>query len=150
MRIWKRELHVCFIHLSNSFISKQNMEWRERESEREKQNMIMCKHLLNQLIFEFLFCVYMLGSVLFPSLHPLLYCCTPAVFRAGEQGRFWYAVLGGSLEVRYHTTDTETKVRIVNTPFPVFYLFNFFPVAHKIQNLHLNLCACFYGVKKIV
>lgn len=99
---------------------------RAREREREKQNMIMCKHLLNQLIFEFLFCVYMLGSVLFPSLHPLLYCCTPAVFRAGEQGRFWYAVLGGSLEVRYHTTDTETKVRIVNTPFPVFYLFNFF------------------------
>lgn len=35
------------------------------------------------------------------------------VFRAGEQGRFWYAVLGGSLEVRYHSTDTETKVRIV-------------------------------------
>jgi len=25
----------------------------------------------------------------------------PPVFRAGEQGRFWYAVLGGSLEVRY-------------------------------------------------
>lgn len=32
------------------------------------------------------------------------------VFRAGEQGRFWYAVLGGSLEVRYHTPDTESKV----------------------------------------
>lgn len=33
-----------------------------------------------------------------------------AVFRAGEQGRFWYAVLGGSLEVRYHAPDTENKV----------------------------------------
>lgn len=33
-----------------------------------------------------------------------------SVFRAGEQGRFWYAVLGGSLEVRYHAPDTENKV----------------------------------------
>lgn len=32
------------------------------------------------------------------------------VFRAGEQGRFWYAVLGGSLEVRYHATDADGKV----------------------------------------
>lgn len=32
------------------------------------------------------------------------------MFRAGEQGRFWYAVLGGSLEVRYHAPDTENKV----------------------------------------
>lgn len=33
------------------------------------------------------------------------------VFRAGEQGRFWYAVLGGQLEVRYHTAaDGDTKV----------------------------------------
>uniref|UniRef100_A0A1B0FIN8 Cyclic nucleotide-binding domain-containing protein n=1 Tax=Glossina morsitans morsitans TaxID=37546 RepID=A0A1B0FIN8_GLOMM len=32
------------------------------------------------------------------------------LFRAGEQGRFWYAVLGGSLEVRYHATDTDGKV----------------------------------------
>ncbi|XP_055319699.1 rap guanine nucleotide exchange factor 4 isoform X3 [Sitodiplosis mosellana] len=31
------------------------------------------------------------------------------LFRAGEQGRFWYAVLGGSLEVRYHAPDTENK-----------------------------------------
>ncbi|CAD7077634.1 unnamed protein product [Hermetia illucens] len=31
------------------------------------------------------------------------------LFRAGEQGRFWYAVLGGSLEVRYHAPDTESK-----------------------------------------
>uniref|UniRef100_A0A1B0BYT8 Cyclic nucleotide-binding domain-containing protein n=1 Tax=Glossina palpalis gambiensis TaxID=67801 RepID=A0A1B0BYT8_9MUSC len=31
------------------------------------------------------------------------------LFRAGEQGRFWYAVLGGSLEVRYHATDTDGK-----------------------------------------
>lgn len=34
------------------------------------------------------------------------------VFRAGEQGRFWYAVLGGSLEVRYHAADADGKVRI--------------------------------------
>jgi hypothetical protein len=32
------------------------------------------------------------------------------VFRAGEQGRFWYAVLGGSLEVRYHAADNDNKV----------------------------------------
>ena len=34
------------------------------------------------------------------------------VFRAGEQGRFWYAVLGGSLEVRYHgaSSDNDSKV----------------------------------------
>ncbi|CRL03781.1 CLUMA_CG016279, isoform B [Clunio marinus] len=32
------------------------------------------------------------------------------LFRAGEQGRFWYAVLGGQLEVRYHATaDGDTK-----------------------------------------
>ncbi|XP_046809970.1 rap guanine nucleotide exchange factor 4 isoform X2 [Lucilia cuprina] len=31
------------------------------------------------------------------------------LFRAGEQGRFWYAVLGGSLEVRYHATDADGK-----------------------------------------
>ncbi|TMW52501.1 hypothetical protein DOY81_002402 [Sarcophaga bullata] len=31
------------------------------------------------------------------------------LFRAGEQGRFWYAVLGGSLEVRYHGTDADGK-----------------------------------------
>jgi len=35
----------------------------------------------------------------------------PPVFRAGEQGRFWYAVLGGSLEVRYHAhADGDGKV----------------------------------------
>ncbi|XP_037046134.1 rap guanine nucleotide exchange factor 4 isoform X2 [Bradysia coprophila] len=34
------------------------------------------------------------------------------LFRAGEQGRFWYAVLGGSLEVRYHAPDTEGKVPV--------------------------------------
>ncbi|EDW46662.1 GM20847 [Drosophila sechellia] len=33
------------------------------------------------------------------------------LFRAGEQGRFWYAVLGGSLEVRYHAhADADGKV----------------------------------------
>ncbi|KAL7737697.1 hypothetical protein ACLKA6_006095 [Drosophila palustris] len=32
------------------------------------------------------------------------------LFRAGEQGRFWYAVLGGSLEVRYHAhSDADGK-----------------------------------------
>lgn len=33
------------------------------------------------------------------------------MFRAGEEGRFWYAVLGGQLEVRYHTqADGDGKV----------------------------------------
>lgn len=31
------------------------------------------------------------------------------VFRAGEQGRFWYAVLGGQLEVRYHASAENDK-----------------------------------------
>ncbi|KAL7051611.1 hypothetical protein ACKWTF_004528 [Chironomus riparius] len=32
------------------------------------------------------------------------------LFRAGEQGRYWYAVLGGQLEVRYHATaDSDAK-----------------------------------------
>lgn len=35
------------------------------------------------------------------------------MFRAGEQGKFWYAVLGGQLEVRYHAaTDDDGKVRL--------------------------------------
>ncbi|XP_055921023.1 rap guanine nucleotide exchange factor 4 isoform X2 [Eupeodes corollae] len=34
------------------------------------------------------------------------------LFRAGEQGRFWYAVLGGSLEVRYHAPDTDGKTPV--------------------------------------
>ncbi|XP_054090739.1 rap guanine nucleotide exchange factor 4 isoform X3 [Zeugodacus cucurbitae] len=34
------------------------------------------------------------------------------LFRAGEQGRFWYAVLGGSLEVRYHASDTDAKAPV--------------------------------------
>ncbi|XP_055859439.1 rap guanine nucleotide exchange factor 4 isoform X1 [Episyrphus balteatus] len=34
------------------------------------------------------------------------------LFRAGEQGRFWYAVLGGSLEVRYHAPDTDGKAPV--------------------------------------
>uniref|UniRef100_A0A1A9Z828 Cyclic nucleotide-binding domain-containing protein n=1 Tax=Glossina pallidipes TaxID=7398 RepID=A0A1A9Z828_GLOPL len=38
-----------------------------------------------------------------------IYALWLLVFRAGEQGRFWYAVLGGSLEVRYHATDTDGK-----------------------------------------
>lgn len=39
------------------------------------------------------------------------YFSSPLVFRAGEQGRFWYAVLGGSLEVRYHAhSDADGKV----------------------------------------
>lgn len=39
-----------------------------------------------------------------------------SVFRAGEQGRFWYAVLGGSLEVRYHAAnpDSNTQVTLCN------------------------------------
>ncbi|CRL03782.1 CLUMA_CG016279, isoform C [Clunio marinus] len=39
-----------------------------------------------------------------------LFFLLATVFRAGEQGRFWYAVLGGQLEVRYHATaDGDTK-----------------------------------------
>ncbi|XP_067633068.1 rap guanine nucleotide exchange factor 4 isoform X1 [Eurosta solidaginis] len=34
------------------------------------------------------------------------------LFRAGEQGRYWYAVLGGSLEVRYHAPDTDGKTPV--------------------------------------
>ncbi|XP_039969265.1 rap guanine nucleotide exchange factor 4 [Bactrocera neohumeralis] len=34
------------------------------------------------------------------------------LFRAGEQGRFWYAVLGGSLEVRYHASETDAKAPV--------------------------------------
>uniref|UniRef100_T1GJK7 Cyclic nucleotide-binding domain-containing protein n=1 Tax=Megaselia scalaris TaxID=36166 RepID=T1GJK7_MEGSC len=36
------------------------------------------------------------------------------LYRAGEQGRFWYAVLGGCLEVRYHAAaaDTDGKKRL--------------------------------------
>ncbi|XP_020717150.1 rap guanine nucleotide exchange factor 4 isoform X2 [Ceratitis capitata] len=34
------------------------------------------------------------------------------LFRAGEQGRFWYAVLGGSLEVRYHASDADAKAPV--------------------------------------
>nr|XP_016940845.1 rap guanine nucleotide exchange factor 4 isoform X1 [Drosophila suzukii] len=39
------------------------------------------------------------------------------LFRAGEQGRFWYAVLGGSLEVRYHAHadgDGKSSVTLCN------------------------------------
>ncbi|KAG5678868.1 hypothetical protein PVAND_008499 [Polypedilum vanderplanki] len=37
------------------------------------------------------------------------------LFRAGEQGRYWYAVLGGQLEVRYHhaAADSDTKTQSV-------------------------------------
>jgi hypothetical protein len=36
------------------------------------------------------------------------------VFRAGEQGYNWYAVLGGQLEVRYHAAaDSDTKVSLM-------------------------------------
>lgn len=45
-----------------------------------------------------------------------------SVFRAGEQGRYWYAVLGGQLEVRYHAPDTESKVSSL-TLFSCFVLF---------------------------
>ncbi|XP_055537764.1 rap guanine nucleotide exchange factor 4 isoform X2 [Wyeomyia smithii] len=39
------------------------------------------------------------------------------LFRAGEQGRYWYAVLGGQLEVRYHgaeTKDNKLSVTLCN------------------------------------
>lgn len=39
------------------------------------------------------------------------------MFRAGEQGRFWYAVLGGQLEVRYHASaENDKKVSALNKP----------------------------------
>ncbi|XP_058837783.1 rap guanine nucleotide exchange factor 4-like isoform X3 [Topomyia yanbarensis] len=39
------------------------------------------------------------------------------LFRAGEQGRYWYAVLGGQLEVRYHgaeAKDSKLSVTLCN------------------------------------
>jgi hypothetical protein len=45
------------------------------------------------------------------------------VFRAGEQGRFWYAVLGGSLEVRYHAADNDNKVGDNANIFDLIYFF---------------------------
>ncbi|XP_055606465.1 rap guanine nucleotide exchange factor 4 isoform X3 [Uranotaenia lowii] len=39
------------------------------------------------------------------------------LFRAGEQGRYWYAVLGGQLEVRYHgaeSKDSKLSVTLCN------------------------------------
>lgn len=54
------------------------------------------------------FFIIQFSFILF-SLLPLHFL--RAVFRAGEQGRFWYAVLGGSLEVRYHAhSDADGKV----------------------------------------
>lgn len=38
------------------------------------------------------------------------------MFRAGEQGRYWYAVLGGQLEVRYHGTETKDNKVIILKP----------------------------------
>ncbi|KAL1375380.1 hypothetical protein pipiens_020078, partial [Culex pipiens pipiens] len=38
------------------------------------------------------------------------------LFRAGEQGRYWYAVLGGQLEVRYHGTETKDNKVIILKP----------------------------------
>lgn len=43
------------------------------------------------------------------------------MFRAGEQGRFWYAVLGGSLEVRYHAPDNDSKVSQLSLIFLIFF-----------------------------
>lgn len=39
------------------------------------------------------------------------------LYRAGEQGRFWYAVLGGQLEVRYHAAadgDIKSPITLCN------------------------------------
>ncbi|XP_070499371.1 rap guanine nucleotide exchange factor 4 isoform X1 [Chironomus tepperi] len=39
------------------------------------------------------------------------------LFRAGEQGRYWYAVLGGQLEVRYHAaadSDIKSPITLCN------------------------------------
>lgn len=48
---------------------------------------------------------------MFFVFHFFLFSFLVSVFRAGEQGRFWYAVLGGSLEVRYHAhSDADGKV----------------------------------------
>ena len=50
------------------------------------------------------------------------------VFRAGEQGRYWYAVLGGQLEVRYHAAaDSDTKVSV--------HISNFFSLFKRTTNI---------------
>lgn len=48
------------------------------------------------------------------------------MFRAGEQGRFWYAVLGGSLEVRYHAPDNDSKVSQLSLIFLIFLFLNLY------------------------
>lgn len=48
------------------------------------------------------------------------------MFRAGEQGRFWYAVLGGSLEVRYHAPDNDSKVSQLSLIFLIFFFLNLY------------------------
>lgn len=46
------------------------------------------------------------------------------MFRAGEQGRFWYAVLGGSLEVRYHAPDNDSKVsQLSSTVYNIYHYY---------------------------
>lgn len=42
----------------------------------------------------------------------LIFIFRISVYRAGEQGRFWYAVLGGSLEVRYHAAEADTDGKV--------------------------------------
>lgn len=58
--------------------------------------------------------IHFLSELPHGCMHVLSSCWrqSGAVFRAGEQGRYWYAVLGGSLEVRCHAPDTDSKVRI--------------------------------------
>lgn len=61
-------------------------------------------NILNELVHFSSFLITISSSVASSSSSSL-------VFRAGEQGRFWYAVLGGSLEVRYHAhSDADGKV----------------------------------------
>ena len=44
------------------------------------------------------------------------YVCLYLVFRAGEQGYNWYAVLGGQLEVRYHAAaENDNKVSFMTS-----------------------------------
>lgn len=77
------------------------------------------------------------------------------VFRAGEQGRFWYAVLGGSLEVRYHAPDTENKVWIQHLSILYIFVFhwhinrNMYAIAIAISNKIQHTFRCFFLLKNM-
>jgi len=74
-----------------------------------------------------------MSSFLFilPYIHFYTIDQSTIVFRAGEQGRYWYAVLGGQLEVRYHAAaDSDTKVSL-----STFFSFISVMISNKMKNL---------------